>query len=109
MPNRKFSRIRFESHAMVKTGGQSFQAFTENISLNGLFISTKERLPVGGRAEIMFALPSASRSPAISVTGVLVRTDVDGMAFQFGSLDEDSFAQLRTIINRKTPNRLKLN
>ena len=109
MPNRRFSRIRFESLARVKTEGQSFEAFTENLSLNGLFISTKKRLPVGNRAEIMFVLPSASTSSAISVNSVLVINDIDGMAFQFGSLDEDSFTRLRTIINRKAPNRLKLN
>jgi len=109
MPNRRFSRIRLDSLARVKTGGQSFEAFTENISLNGLFIRTEKWLPVGGRAEIMFVLPSASRSSAISVNGAVVRNDVDGMAFQFGSLDQDSFSRLKTIINRKAPNRLKLN
>jgi hypothetical protein len=109
MPNRRFNRIRFESQSMVKSGGQSFEAFTENLSLNGLFIRTEKRIPVGNRAEIMFVLPSASRSSAFSVNGVVVRNDVDGMAFQFGSLDQDSFSRLKTIINRKAPNRLKMN
>lgn len=110
MPNkRRFDRIQFVSLAMVKTGGQSFEASTENLSLNGLFIRTEKRLPVGNRAEVMFVLPSASRSSEISVHGAVVRYDNDGMAFQFRSLDHDSFSLLKTIINRKAPNRLKMN
>lgn len=108
MRNRRFNRIRFESQAMVKTGEQSFEAFTENLSLTGLFLRTERRLPVGNRAEIMFSLPSASRSSAFTVNGVVVRNDVHGMAFQFGSLDQDSFTRLKTVINRKSPNRLKM-
>ncbi len=109
MPNRRFDRIHFESQAMVQTGGQSFEASTENLSLNGLFIRTEKRLPVGNRAQIMFVLPSASRSSEISVNGAVVRSENDGMAFQFGSLDQDSFSLLKTIINRKAMNRLKMN
>ena len=109
MPNRRFERIQYESQAMVKTGEQSFAASTENLSLNGLFIRTEKRLPVGNRAEIMFVLPCVSSSCAFSVNGAVVRYDTDGMAFQFGSLDEDSFSLLKTIINRKALNRLKMN
>ncbi|MRR06014.1 MAG: PilZ domain-containing protein [Deltaproteobacteria bacterium] len=109
MPNRRFDRIQFESQARVKTGGQSFEASTENLSLNGLFIRTDKRLPVGNRAEILFVLPSASRGSEFSVTGEVVRNSNDGMAFQFGSLDQDAFSRLKTVINRKAPNRLKMN
>ncbi len=108
MRNRRFNRIRFESLAMVKTVGQSFEASTENLSLNGLFIRTERHLPVGNRAEVMFTLPSASRSSPIAVNCVVVRNDVHGMAFQFGSMDQDSFSRLKTVINRKSPNRLKM-
>lgn len=109
MPNRRFDRIQFESQAMVKTGGQSFEGATENLSLNGLFIRTEKRLPIGNRAEILFVLPSASRSSEISVKGSVVRYDDDGMAFQFESLDQESFSLLKTVINRKALHRLKMN
>jgi hypothetical protein len=109
LPNRRFDRIQFESQAMVKTGRQSFEASTENLSLNGLFIRTEKRLPLGNRAEILFVLPTASRSSEISVNGAVVRYGSNGMAFQFGSMDQDSFSLLKTIINRKALNRLKRN
>ncbi len=107
MPNRRFNRIRIESQAMVKSGEQLFEGLTENLSLTGLFIRTERRLPVGNRAEIIFTLPSASSSSEFIVKGVVVRNDVHGLAFQFGSLDEDSFSRIRTVINIKSPNRLK--
>ena len=108
MSYRKFERIHFESRAMIKTRGESFEAVTENLSVTGLLLRTERRLTVGNRAEIMFILPSASRSSVFTVNGVVIRYDVHGMAFQFGSLDQDSFTRLKTVINRKSPNRLKL-
>ncbi len=108
MRNRRFNRIRFESRAMVNTAGQSFEALTENLSLNGIFIRTERHLPVGNKVEIMFCLPSASRSSSVTVNSTVVRNDVHGMAFQFASLDQDSFSRLKTVINRKSPNRLKM-
>ena len=107
MQNRRFSRIRFESKAMVRTLEQSFETLTENLSLNGLFIRTERCLPVGNRVEIMLEIPSASSSSLFTVNGKVVRNDVHGMAFQFGPLDQESFSRLQTVINRKSPNRLK--
>jgi hypothetical protein len=107
MYNRKFNRIRFESQAMIMAGELAFEASTENLSLNGLFVRTERTLPDGERAEIKINVPSASRSPFITVDGVVVRHDDHGMAFQFKSLDHDSFSYLETVIKRKSPNRLK--
>ncbi len=107
MPNRRFNRIPFESKAIVRALEQSFEAFTQNLSLNGLFVRTERRLPVGNQAEIMLEIPSASRSSSFTVNVKVVRNDVNGMAFQFGSLDQDSFSRLQTVINKKSPNRLK--
>ncbi len=128
MPNRRFRRIRFESKAMVRTTLEvafkaftenislnglfirlelSFEAFTENISLNGLFIRTERRLPVGNRAEIMLEIPSASRSSSFTVNVTVVRNDVNGVAFHFGSLDQDCFSRLQMVIYKKSPNSLK--
>jgi hypothetical protein len=128
MLNRKFNRIHFESKAMVRTTlelslealkenlslnglvmrlEQSFEAFTENLSLNGLFIRTEKCLPIGNRAEIMLKIPSASRSSSFTLKGKVVRNDVAGIAFQFEPLDSNSFSQLWTVVNKKSPNRLR--
>lgn len=128
MPNRRFRRIHFESKAVVRTTLEvsfeaftenpsmnglftrlelSFEAFTENLSLNGLFIRTARRLPVGNRAEIMLKIPSASRSSAFTVYVTVVRNNLNGVAFRFGPLDQDTFSRLQTVICKKSPNHLK--
>ncbi|HET6419321.1 MAG TPA: PilZ domain-containing protein [Geobacteraceae bacterium] len=128
MPNRKFRRISIESKAMVRTTLEipfeaitenlsrkglfirlelSFEAFTENLSLNGLFIRTERRLPVGTRAEIMLEIPSASRSSSFTIYVTVVRNNFKGVAFRFGTLDQDSFSHLQMVIWKKSPNHLK--
>src|SRR5574341_500672 len=107
MRDRKFNRIHFESTATVMMGDYSFNAKTENLSLNGLFLRTERRVPVGRRAEITFDVPSASRGSAMTLNGVVVRYDVHGMAFQFKSIDHDSFSYLKTVISRKASQRMK--
>ena len=107
MANRQFTRIRFESEATVMVGGCAFPALTENLSLNGIYIKTERHFPVGKRAEISFDLPSASRGSVLTVNGIVVRNDVHGLAFQFKSLDQESFAHLKSVVNRKNVHRLK--
>jgi hypothetical protein len=107
MGNRQFTRIRFESTATVMVSGSAFPVMTENLSLNGIYFKTERRFSVGNRAEITFDLPSASRGSVLTVNGVVVRNDVEGIALQFKSLDQESFAHLQSVINRKTIHRLK--
>jgi hypothetical protein len=106
MPDRKFNRIRFESQATVRMADQSFEALTENLSLNGLYLRTDRQLPLGRRASISLNLPSASTSSTITVDGEVVRNDINGMAFQFKSMDFELFSHLKTVIGRKAPLRL---
>ncbi len=107
MRSRKFTRIKFKTEAMVMVGTKSYPAMAENLSLNGILLRTERTMPIGNRVSISFNLPSASNSSTITVDGVVVRNDVHGVAFQFTSVDHDSFAHLKTVINRKSQNRLK--
>lgn len=107
MPYRKFPRIQFKSRAMVRALNQSFEAYTENLSVNGLFIRTEMRLPIGNRAEIMLEIPTASSNSSFTAHAKVVRMGENGIAFQFRSLDHDSFSLLQTVVKNKAANRLK--
>ncbi|HZV80631.1 MAG TPA: PilZ domain-containing protein, partial [Geobacteraceae bacterium] len=72
MLTRKFRRMQLACRAMVMSGNQKFEALTENISLDGLFLHTECPIPVGQKAEISLNLPSASTSSAITVDGEVV-------------------------------------
>jgi hypothetical protein len=101
MPSRNFKRIRFIAKAMVISGDHCFDALTENISIGGLFIKTDQMIPVGKSLAVILYLPSVSRSSSLTANCVVVRKGVNGLAFQFKSLDHDTFTHLRTILTRK--------
>ena len=86
---------------MVISGNQTFNALTENISLNGLFIPSGYPIPVGRVAMVTLTLPSASTSSTVTVDGEVVRSDERGLALQFKSLSHDTFSALRTVLDRK--------
>ena len=101
MPDRNFKRIRFMTKAMVISGDHCFDALTENISIGGLFIRTDQMIPVGKTVAVILYLPSVSRSSTLTANCVVVRKRANGLAFQFKSLDHDTFTHLRTILTRK--------
>ena len=101
MLTRKFRRMQLACRAMVMSGEREFDAQTENISLDGMYLRTEQPLPVGNKAEITLNLPSVSTSEAIRVDGEVVRKDEHGLAFQFRSLNHDTFALLRMVLGRR--------
>jgi len=105
--NRKFERIRFVSKAMVMINNRHFEALTENLSLSGVLINTDHRISVGKRVSVLLNLPSVSRSSPVTIDGEVIRSSGQSVAFQFKSLDHDTFCYLKTIIDRKLPSRQK--
>lgn len=101
MQNRSYDRVQFESQAVIMFDGQHFEALTDNLSLGGLFVRTERDIPVGKKAEILLTVPSASRSSTVNLEGVVVRHDAHGLAFQFKSLDYESFAYLKAVLGNK--------
>lgn len=98
MLTRKFGRIQLACRAMVTSGNGKFDALTENISLDGLFLRTASPIPVGTVAAITMNLPSASSSAEVTVEGEVVRREDHGVAFHFKSLSHDVFSLLRMIV-----------
>lgn len=107
MGNRTFERIRFVSRAMVTADNDHFEALTEDLSLSGVLINTDHHIPVGKRVSVSLDLPSVSRSSPVTVNGEVVRNSEQSLAFQFKSMDHDTFYYLKTVIDRKAPNRQK--
>jgi len=99
--DRNFKRIHIVSKAKVMTADQYFEAVTENISVNGLFVRTDHLLSVGNVAEITLNIPSVSESSFLTVNGEVVRSDFQGLAFKFKSLDLNAFSHLRKVISSK--------
>jgi len=102
MRNRQFERVKLASQTAIKTGNHCFNALTKDLSLSGMLIHTDHHIPVGKRVSISLNLPSVSRSSPVTLDGIVVRNTVHSVAFEFKSLDYETFCYLKAILHRKT-------
>ena len=98
MSTRKFSRVPFQIIATATAGGRSFQGKVSNLSMNGLFLETTERLVDGEEAELMITLEGTEPEIEVSFSGRVCRIIDTGIGFHFEKIDLDSYTHLRNII-----------
>ena len=58
---RETKRVSIGLQVDYKKKGKSINAFTKDISINGMFIITRETLPVGESIEVSFTLPETDK------------------------------------------------
>ncbi|MDY0383731.1 MAG: PilZ domain-containing protein [Geobacter sp.] len=98
MSMRKFSRVAFHVVATVTAGSRSFQGAVSDLSMNGLFLETSERLPEGDAVEIMIALAGTEPELRVAFSGRVARLTETGIGFHFEKVDLDSYTHLKNII-----------
>jgi hypothetical protein len=98
MSTRKFSRVPFHVTATATAAGRSFQGKVSNLSMNGLFLETPDRLPDGEVAELVITLQGTDPEIVVSFLGRVCRLTEDGIGFCFEKIDLDSYTHLRNII-----------
>jgi len=98
MSMRKFSRVPFHVVAMVTAGSRRFQGAVANLSMNGLFVETSERLPEGTAVEIEITLAGTEPELRVVFSGRTARLTETGIGFQFEKVDLDSYTHLKNII-----------
>jgi hypothetical protein len=96
--SRKFSRVPFRVNATIKTADRQFYGNVENLSMNGMFLYTVERLPEGEPVEITIVLSGTSPELFVGFTGRVSRKAENGIAFTFEKIDLDSYTHLKNII-----------
>lgn len=98
MSMRKFSRVAFHVVATVTAGSRSFQGAVSDLSMNGLFLETSERLPEGDAVEIMIALAGTEPELRVAFSGRVARLTETGIGLHFEKVDLDSYTHLKNII-----------
>lgn len=98
MSTRKFSRVPFRIDATIKVADRQFQGEVENLSMNGMFLETDERLPEGEHVDITIVLTGSSPEICISFDGRVSRTTENGLGFTFEKIDLDSYMHLKNIV-----------
>ena len=95
MKNRHFTRVDYSVGASIKFGNLVAICNTVNVSLNGLYLKTDQKIAVGTPVNITVYLSSHA---SLKVRGCVVRKDADGICVQINSLDNNSFERLRAIV-----------
>ncbi len=97
---REFTRVNTIIEARVTAGDTVVQsARTRDISMNGLFVETNERLEPGIPCEIVLFLGRSASDYRIEAHGKIVRSDDSGIAVEFTDIvGVDSYDHLRNLV-----------
>lgn len=102
MEKRHFTRILFQTEALMEHHGRSFRGGVENLSLKGMMLKTADKVPVDEVVAIKIFLSGSSSELAIDVMGKVVRHEPEGLAIVFEKIDLDSFIHLKNVVAYNT-------
>jgi len=98
MERRHFTRVGFETRAVVRFRDKTVSGAVDNLSLKGMFLKTPEAVPAGERGSVRIFLESGSAELSLELEGAVVRCQGDGIAIHFDRMDLDSFFHLKNIV-----------
>jgi hypothetical protein len=98
MATRKFSRVKFNVEADIRSGEHHFRGWVENLSMTGMFMVTEERLPAGESVDIAVELTGIQPMIAVECLGRVLRTTEKGIAFVFEKLAQEAYVHLKNIV-----------
>ncbi len=98
MESRKNMRVSFSMTAIIEFESMLIKGEVKDLSTNGMFLITKERIPKDKKISITIHLSGTSSKLTINIDGIVVRQEDTGIAIYFLELDLDSFIHLRNIV-----------
>lgn len=98
MNKRCFSRIQFQTTAIVRFEDREMTGEVVNLSLNGVFLTSTEPTTPGEEVDMKILLSGTSSELSLNVKGKVVRQDEEGIGVQFTGMDLDSFIHLKNIV-----------
>ena len=93
MEQRKEIRTALFAPVEVSTGKLTCREIIQDISLDGAFIETSRRMPVGESLLLSFTFPSYQET--ISLACRVVRNDAKGIGIQFSEPSAEAVMQIR--------------
>ena len=104
---RKGERVNFETKVFLKTDDREIRVDgnSRDLSMRGLFVKTGEPFSVGMQCDIEVMLTGTVDKVVLTMRGTVVRQEKTGMAVYFDSIDLDSYAHLKKLVqyNAKFP------
>ena len=108
MEKRNFDRIPFQTKAIVRSKDTTVIGIVENLSLDGIFLKTPEKLKLNRIIKIELLFTGTSSQLSILLDGKIMRHENIGMAIQFKNVDLDAFLHLKNLISYNTNQMEKL-
>jgi len=102
MEKRNFDRIPFQTKAIVRSKDTTVIGIVENLSLDGIFLKTPEKLNLNRIVKIELLFTGTSSQLSILLDGKIMRHENIGMAIQFKNVDMDAFFHLKNLISYNT-------
>lgn len=96
---RRFSRIAFRTTIEIIKKSVSVIGELKDLSLKGAFIVCREKIPVGQSIKVILHLGEPENPIKLSIDGRVTRTNPDGMAVEFESMDLDTFSMLKELVS----------
>lgn len=100
MKKRKFSRVIFDTEAMIQWAHNQHKSHVENLSMRGVFIHSDSTLSLDLKTQVTVALffTGSNSELNLALDGIVVRNDQEGVGIEFDAYDLDAFIQLRNIV-----------
>ena len=95
MENRKFTRVDYCECVSIKHENQLFFGDLKNVSLQGMFIKTTQKMPLNTPVEITVYF---SQKSSIYLNANVVRCENAGIGIQKSGMDVNSFVNLRNAV-----------
>jgi hypothetical protein len=102
MEKRSFTRIPFQTKAIVRSKNSTVIGIVENLSLAGIFLKTPEKLGLNRLVKIELLFTGTSSQISIILDGKITRHENIGMGIEFRNLDLDAFFHLKNLITYNT-------
>ena len=102
MEKRNFDRIPFQTKAIVRSKDATVIGIVDNLSLDGIFLKTPEKLHLNRIVKIEVLVTGTSSQLSILLDGKIMRHENVGMAIQFRNIDVDAFFHLKNLISYNT-------
>lgn len=93
-------RVRFETSVSLRIQDKTIvaQASSRDISLDGIFIRTGDKVPLNITCEVEITITGASSTLTLRIKGRTIRQDEIGLAVRFTEFELDSYVHLKNIV-----------
>jgi hypothetical protein len=99
MEKRNRPRVVFDSQADIAYNGNTISCEIENLSMEGMFLQTNEKIPEKTEVNASIQLSGSTTNLCIDLKGTVVRCEKNGIAIKFNEIELDSFIHLRNVVS----------